>query len=128
MVLASSIGECFENVSNFDSWRIVDIGDSTTNPENPVIYTSGELEFFCRRYGDIESILADICEFLYVNIGHLCVGVDMFSSKSEVLHFFRFHNFFFEFLARESRSFFSEFSSFDSWNLDEYIDTIEDRT
>ena len=115
-------------MSYFDSWRIVDVGDGTTNSKNPVVDTSRELEFFCRRYGNRESIRTDICEFLDVYIRHLCIGVDGFSNKSCMLQFLCFHNFFFEFLARESRSFFSEFSCFDSWNLDKYIDTIENRT
>lgn len=122
------IGECFEDVANFDIWRTIDVGDSTSNTKYPVVDASREVKSLCRRYGDFSCFFRDFGEGVDVGIRHFCISVKSGSVESPSLDP---ASFFYDFCVVSSRlfSFFPfEFAGFHPRNLDENIDTVEDRT
>lgn len=108
-------------------WSIY-ICNCTSNSQYSIVDTRRELEFFCRRYSNFDSFLADICKLFYVDIRHFSIGMNLFSGKPYMLHFLGFHYFFFQFFTRQSRSLFSEFSCLDTRHLYKDIDTIKNRS
>ena len=106
----------------------LDVGNSTAHTENAIVDTSRELQLLCRRYGDLECCILYGCELLDVDIRHLSVGVDTLPDESLSLHLAGLHDEKLEFCTRLATALLTEFSGFYSWYLDEYIDTIEDRS
>lgn len=113
---------------NFDMCRSTNICYSASYSQYSIVDTCRQMELFCRSYGDLSSIFSDRCVFLYVDIRHFSISVELGSVKPSLLY----SSYFFDDLCIFFRGFllFStlELSDLHPWNLDEYIDTIEYRS